>query len=173
MATLAMPETGHALSIGPGGGVAERQLIRDGWSVDCVDRDTVSDEIMREKLSDDEQKRYSFYNCIASDFEFKKTYDYVLASNVLPFEEKDKLDGIVNNILHHTKPKGIIAATFFGKNATFVKKGTCFAMTEAEIRSLFKNDTFLYLNRRHVSRPGDGVHFDIFHVIVEKSPTTK
>ena len=57
---LLYKKKGNALSLGTGAGVAERDLLNNGWNVTCVDREQYSDTVIRESLNSKHMLKYEF-----------------------------------------------------------------------------------------------------------------
>lgn len=161
-------EPTNALSLGTGAGVVERDLMRSGWFVTCVDIEKHSDVIMRESLSSPQSllllDNYEFMHSTIRDMRLKKKYDYVFARNSLPFEQKGKLKSIFDNIIDHSNKGAIIVFTLFGNKTSLVLNGKAFSVTEKEIRSITSRAEIKYLERKIVKQP-NGI-FDVFEVIM-------
>ena len=158
---------GNCLSLGPGAGNAELELLKLGWHVTAVDKEIYSYETMREQTK---SKKLEFINIDFNDLKLTKKYDYVIAINSIPFMDKKNIDDLFEKIFTHSKKECTITMTFFGTNHTFVKHGGCFGMTTTEVKKLFKKYkiNIKLLGQTATKRP-DGVNFDVINVIGVKS----
>jgi cyclopropane fatty-acyl-phospholipid synthase-like methyltransferase len=156
---------GSCLSLGPGAGVAELDLINKCWDVTAVDKEIHSYNIMRESTK---SKKLTFIHKSFEELKLEDKYDYVIAINSLPFMDKKHLPNLFDDLINHSKKKCVYAMTFFGNNHTFVKK-SCFGMTIASVKKLLKKYklTLLYIDQKNLHRLDD-VIFDVISVIASK-----
>lgn len=156
----------RALSIGPGGGAAERKLIAEGWDVVCVDVLDESDDIMREMLTIDQREKYTFVKSKATDFVFDKfdKFDLILASNSLPFDDKNKVLELLSNIDQYIAKGGILAFSMFGYETGLVKRGGAFGANVDEIK--LKN--FELEHSEHVEKKQSNGWMSIFRFVYSR-----
>jgi SAM-dependent methyltransferase len=153
----------RALSFGTGGGVAERNLIRKGWHVTCVDIDEDVDVLMRERLTATELKNYVFVKSKVTDFVPDGTYDLIFANNVLPFGDKHNTLDMLSSIHKLLNPQGVFAFTLFGYGTDLVKSGKAFGHSgELDI-----NLTEVYTEQ--TSRKQSNGMFEVLRYIYKKS----
>jgi cyclopropane fatty-acyl-phospholipid synthase-like methyltransferase len=154
-----------ALSIGTGGGVAERMLISNGWHVTCVDISKYSDQVMRNMLTKAEEKRYTFVHSSARALKITKKYDYIIASNSLPFEQKEHVKRIINTLYEHLNKNGVLVLTLFGYNTSLVQYGRVFGVNEDEARELLPvspPESFKTYSRTY----GNNQVFEIHEIVI-------
>jgi cyclopropane fatty-acyl-phospholipid synthase-like methyltransferase len=167
---LLYSKKGNCLSLGPGAGLAEIELINHGWCVVAIDKLKQSYDTMKELLPKKNHKKLKFLVTTFEDINLpSKKYDYVIAINSIPFMHKSKLDNLFKLITDKSNVECIYTMTFFGKNHTFVKKGSCFSMTIIEVKKLLKHYSveLLFIEQKTIDRK-DGVVFDVINVIGKK-----
>ena len=57
-------------------------------------------------------------------------FDFIIATNSIPFSNKGKLYELFNKLIKKSKKNCIYSINFFTKNSTYIKKKTCFSMNK-------------------------------------------
>lgn len=157
---------GVCLSLGPGAGTAELDLIEKGWYVDAVDIEIHSHAVMLEKTK---SKKLKFIHSRFNKLKLTKKYNLIIAINSIPFMKKTDIPDLFHKLKTHSSKKCIYIMTFFGKKHTFVKLAKTkriFGMSVTEVSKLCKTHKIKILlieEKKHI-RP-DGVLFNVINVI--------
>lgn len=141
---------GNCLSIGPGAGRAEVNLIKYGWRVTAVDSCKYSHKIMNEQLDVKDQRKLNFIHGDFAQFTDTKKYNMILAINSLPFIKVH-----LSKILPLLKKNGIIIITLFAPDHGFVKQKKASGITKKEIKNIMKKYQILFLEHVKYKRKDD------------------
>jgi cyclopropane fatty-acyl-phospholipid synthase-like methyltransferase len=157
---------GKCLSLGPGAGNAEIDLIEKGWCVDAVDIEPHSYVVMLEKIK---SKKLKFIHSTFAEVKLTKKYNLIIAINSIPFMKKNNIVDLFCKLKAHSNKGCIYVMTFFGKKHSFVKPGkekSPFSMSINEVSKLFKTYKIkiLLIEENYKNRP-DGVLFNVINVI--------
>jgi cyclopropane fatty-acyl-phospholipid synthase-like methyltransferase len=167
---LLYKKKGNCLSLGSGAGVAEIELLTQGWKVTAVDKLLQSYNTMKELAPKKNIKKLKFIESTFEEMELPRMkYDYIIAINSIPFMNKSNLGNLFKSITNKSNIGCIYTMTFFGKTHTFVTNGSCFGMTVAEVNKLLKKYKIelLYIEQKNINRIDD-VLFDVINVIGSK-----
>jgi SAM-dependent methyltransferase len=162
---LLVDKKGSCLSLGPGAGLAELDLIKNGWHVTAVDINPYSYKVMR-KLT--KSKKLEFINVNFAKLTLTKKYDYIIASHSIPFIKKKQFIKLFDNIVvNHSNKKCIYSMTFFQNTHTFVKKGKSFGITMINIKKLFNKYKIkiILMEQNQINRKEDNIMFNYINVI--------
>jgi hypothetical protein len=159
------PKDRRALSLGPGAGNEEIDLICNGWVVTGVDIEPYSNEVIIKRIKN--KNKFKFQNTSFECMVLAGKYSYVLAYNSLPFSKKKYLHGIINNISSHMNKGAVFVFNLFGSKHTKVIHKKCYSVTEPYIKKLLSNFNIKYINRVQFDRP-IGDHWDEFNIIAIK-----
>ena len=134
---------GNCLSLGPGAGSAEINLLNMGWDVTCVDKlkyskDTMCNTIKERKIKN---KKIKFIINDFNNFSLNKNkkLNYVMAISSLPFSDKENLYNLFSKIIDNSENKCVFSINFFTNKTTLVKNKECFGMNKLEINKLCKH----------------------------------
>jgi 16S rRNA A1518/A1519 N6-dimethyltransferase RsmA/KsgA/DIM1 with predicted DNA glycosylase/AP lyase activity len=162
-------KSGNCLSLGPGAGNAEIELLENNWNVTAVDKELYSNTVMTQKIKENKKiniKKFEFINTDFKSLELTKNYDYIIAINSVPFMDKKYLDTLMSNIINHSNKDCIITISFFQKKTTNVINKLCFGMTIPSIKKLFKKyDIDIKLIENYITKKDNGYIFDVVGVI--------
>lgn len=168
MAVSHIEQPGKALDIGAGALRDARYLVEQGFEVTAVDKDTATQEVTKELNNE----KLSTITANITKWEFpQKTFDLVIAINVLSFINKDSFRNVFDSIKKSLKPGGILCFTLFGNKDEWAtnEKMSFFTKEESEqLISDMKVFTFSEEEKDGKTIRGDSKHWHIFRVIVQK-----
>jgi tellurite methyltransferase len=162
------PQPGDALDVGAGAGRDTAHLLRRGWRVTAVDASPSAAAALRRLPL---QHNLSVVVSAAEDFQ-PTTYDLVNAQFSLPFIARSRFDTTVRRLLDSVRPRGVMAATFFGRNDEWNEPGAAQTFTtQADIERLFSGWELVQLSEVDEDGPvadGTSKHWHVFHVIAQR-----
>jgi tellurite methyltransferase len=167
------PEPGDALDVGAGAGRDTAYLLRRRWRVIAVDASPSAAAALRRLPL---QRNLSVVVSAAEDFQ-PATYDLVNAQFSLPFIARSRFDATVQRLRDSVRPRGVMAATFFGASDEWNVAGTQQTFsTQADIERIFNGWDLIQLievdEDGHVA-DGTPKHWHVFHVIAQRRSTPR
>ncbi|MCA9838429.1 MAG: class I SAM-dependent methyltransferase [Trueperaceae bacterium] len=158
-----------ALDLGFGDGAETRYLLAKGWQVTAIDREASAVKRLWAGLEPEWRSRFK---PIVSSFEKASyaEYDFIYAGLSLPYVAKADFEALWSRLSQAVKPKGTIAAHFFGQrnelNHDFMT-----IHREAELKRLFQDfDLLVFRELEEVAESalGQKRHWHYFEVIASK-----
>jgi tellurite methyltransferase len=158
-------QPGDALDVGAGAGRDTAYLLQRGWRVTAVDSSpSAAAALRRLPLQDNLRVVVS----TAEDFQ-PATYDLVNAQYSLPFIARSRFDITVQRLRDSVRPRGVMAATFFGTNDEWNLPGAAQTFSiESDIERTFNGWQLIQLTEvDEDGRVADGTpkHWHVFDVI--------
>ncbi len=124
-----------ALEIGPGTHNEVRYMIEQGFHVTAIGPDNTD----RYSRDIDENKLTSLQGDI-TNFNFEANqFDFINASLVFPFIDKEKWQSVISGLKKALKSEGVFVGIFFGENSIMVTKENNASTNVDEIRSFFED----------------------------------
>jgi tellurite methyltransferase len=163
-------EPGDALDVGAGAGRDTAYLLEHGWRVTAVD----SSPSAAKALARFANPKLKVVVAPAQDF-VPATYDLVNAQFSLPFIPPAKFAGALERLRGSVRPRGVMAATFFGLNDGWNTRGSNMTFnTRADVERLFAGWNVVELTEEddkdgHTA-DGSPKHWHVFQLIA-RSPT--
>lgn len=136
-----LPKT--VLELGSGAGTDTLHLLKEGWMVTAVEKESAGIEHMKRNLPPELSGHLlivnsSFEDLSAHSAALRKS-TLVYASLSLPFCDAQKFPEFWKNIESCFAEQGVFAANFFGLEDDWVKNKKCTGHSEEDIRKLLKD----------------------------------
>jgi tellurite methyltransferase len=161
-------QPGEALDVGAGAGRDTAYLLRRGWRVTAVDASPSAAAALRGLPM---RRNLSVVVSAIEDFE-PADYDLVNAQFSLPFIARSRFDATVLRLRDSVRPRGVMAATFFGKNDEWNVAGAEQTFSSRSgIERVFNEWTILELTEvDEDGQTADGrpKHWHVFHLIAQR-----
>ena len=161
---------GKAIELGCGAGNDTVYLIKNGWNVLAIDRESVEERISK-RLNNEELEKFRFQNQNFESLELEKS-NLIVANYCLPFCNKNNFKELWNKINNSILKDGYFVGNFFGINDEWksTKEEMTF-LTKEQVIELFKD--FEIIEFKEVEKDGTtGLgkmkHWHIFNVIAKK-----
>lgn len=161
---------GNAIDLGCGSGHDTIYLIHNNWNVLAIDGTDV-ENLIRNKLSNDEQEKFSFQ---MQKFEklSLKTCNLVVSNNALPFCNKNHFYKMWKEICNNILKDGFFVGNFFGLNDEWnTPEDNRTFLSKAEAIDLFKDFEIIKFNEIEKDRPtalGKMKHWHTYEVVARK-----
>jgi tellurite methyltransferase len=161
-------QPGEALDVGAGAGRDTAYLLRRGWRVTAVDASPSAAAALRGLPM---RRNLSVVVSAIEDFE-PADFDLVNAQFSLPFIARSRFDATVLRLRDSVRPRGVMAATFFGKNDEWNVAGAEQTFSSRSgIEHVFNEWTILELTEvDEDGQTADGrpKHWHVFHLIAQR-----
>lgn len=167
-----------ALDLGAGGGRDSKALLTRGWSVDAVDHDADSIELMLPLENE-------FPNRLSLRLESFETltlepnrYDLINASYSLPFCRPSSFPALWARIIAALKPGGLVSCEWFGENDSWRTGPQGSEMTflsRSAAGDLLRPLKLELFDEKEFDGPtfaGVGKHWHLFVVVARKRPSS-
>ena len=162
--------TGNAIDLGCGSGSDTIFLIKNNWNVLAVDLSNTEERI-RNKLSNDEQKRLKFEVQKFEELKLSEC-DLLISNNSLPFCDKNYFYQMWAEICSNIKNNGYFVGNFFGINDEWnTKNDKRTFLSKEEVMKLFNNFEILEIKEIEKDKPtaeGKMKHWHIIEIIARK-----
>ena len=126
--------------------------------------------IIREKLNEEQNKRFNFLQANFEELKLPKT-SLIVSNFSLPFCIPISFNYLWNNICDSIVDNGYFLGNFFGMNDDWNGKKNMTFLTNEDIKILFKNYKILYYNEMEYDKEtamGKFKHWHIIEVFAQK-----
>jgi tellurite methyltransferase len=136
---------GVAVDLGAGGGAGTMEMLRRGWTVHAVDRETKTLNALRDALPAEVQARLFVHTQAYEDFNWPAC-DLVWAGFSLPFCDAAKWPALLQRLHAALRPGGRFAGDLFGERHAWAGDADVMTFTQPALRdtlaSLFEIEAF-------------------------------
>ena len=159
---------GLAVDLGAGTGRDTAELLRRGWEVVAIDRETEAIERLHRLAGPDSERLRAF----VGRFELAEwpDCDLVNASFSLPFSPPGSFDGLWRRIVDSLRPGGRFCGQLFGERDEWAGSGIV-VHTRAELDELltpFEVESLEEFDGEGGTVIGRRKHWHVFHVVARK-----
>ena len=163
--------TGNAIDLGCGAGSDTIFLIKNNWNVIAIDSANTEERI-RNKLSNDEQKRLKFEVQKFEELKLSEC-DLLISNNSLPFCDKNYYYHMWAEICSNIKDNGYFVGNFFGINDEWnTKNDKRTFLSKKEVIELFRDFKILEIKeieKDKATAEGTMKHWHTIEIIARKS----
>ena len=167
--------TGNAIDLGCGSGSDTIFLIKNNWNVLAIDSSNTEERI-RNKLSNDEQKRLKFEVQKFEELKLSEC-DLLISNNSLPFCDKNYFYKMWAEICSNIKDNGYFVGNFFGINDEWnTENDKRTFLAKKEVIELFRDFEILEIKeieKDKTTAEGKMKHWHTFEIIARKCRKNK
>lgn len=160
-----------ATDLGCGTGIDSIALIKSGWKVIAIDKQTQAIEELKKNVPDQYATKLSI---ITGDFESISLSNVLLvnASFSLPFSRPENFSALWKKIVESILPKGRFAGHFFGVNDSWATDSEKTFHTKKQILNLFTEfdiEYFEEIEKAGKTIAGEEKKWHVFHIVAKKA----
>ncbi len=160
-----------AVDLGCGEGRDARELLRRGWHVLAIDRESEAIRRLQARISEEQRARLQTRVAAFEALTGLPACDFVNASYSLPFCPPTHFETLWSMIVAAIRPRGRFAGNLFGIRDSWADDAQMTFHAREQVHALlspFKVEWFLEEERDGYTATGDAKHWHVFHIVAFK-----